>query len=176
MRAAVLAATLGTLLVPTLATAQEQQIEVLEDIETVLAVAPIPDPLSPGGALMRADCPYLVRIEAEDGSSQEWASCILSESPVEVPEFQGSIPTEPFVDSAGQCIWSSDYHWTTSDIAVWASEFEIVALPSGRVHVWAAFPAEPLECDVEGMPGGSPAADEPAESPAADEPEASPEA
>jgi hypothetical protein len=172
----VLAATLGTLLVPTLATAQEQQIEVLEGIETVLAVAPIPDPLSPVGALMRADCPYLVRIEAEDGSSQEWASCILSESPVEVPEFQGSIPAEPFVDSAGECIWSSDYHWTTSDIPVWASEFEIVALPSGRVHIWAAFPAEPLECDIEGMPGESPAADAPADSPAAEEPESSPEA
>ncbi len=171
-----LAATLGTLLVPTLATAQDRQVEVLEDIETVLAVAPIPDPLSPVGALMRADCPYLVRIEAEDGSSQEWASCILSESPVEVPEFQGSIPTEPFVDSAGECIWSSDYHWTTSDMPVWASEFEIVALPSGRVHIWAAYPAEPLECDVEGLPAESPPPKRAADSPAAEEPEGSPEA
>lgn len=176
MQAAVLAATLGTLLVPSLAMAQDQQIEVLEDIETVLAVAPIADPLSPVGALMRADCPYLVRIEAEDGSSQEFASCMLSESPVDVPEFQGSMPTEPFVDSAGECIWSSDYHWTTSDMPVWASEFEIVALPSGRVHVWAAYPAEPLDCEADGMPEESSAAEAAADSPAAEEPETSPEA
>jgi hypothetical protein len=160
--------------VPAIAVAQdEQQIEVLEDIETVLAVADSSSPGFPAGSIMRADCPYLVRIEAEDGSSEEWASCILNDEPVEIPENQGSIPTEPVVESGGECIWSSDYHWATSGMPVWASEFETVSLPSGRVHIWAAFPAEPLECVME-EPAESPAAEEPAESPAAEEPEASP--
>jgi hypothetical protein len=174
MRAAVLAATLATLLVPSVAAAQDQQIEVLEDIETVLAVADTSSPDFPVGSLMRADCPFLVRIEAEDGSSQEFASCMLSDAPLEVPENQGSVPTEPFLDSGGECIWTSDYHWTTSDSPVFASEFETVTLPSGRVHVWAAFPAEPLECGVEGPPEGSPAAEDAEESPAPEDAEESP--
>lgn len=176
MRAALLAATLGAILSPTVAVAQDQQIEVLEDIETVLAVAETSSPDFPVGSLMRADCPFLVRIEAEDGSSQEFASCMLSNAPLEVPENQESVPTEPFMESGGECIWTSDYAWVTSDTPVFASEFETVALPSGRVHIWAAFPAEPLECDVEGMPAESPAAEGAAESPAAEEPEASAEA
>jgi hypothetical protein len=177
IRGTLLAATLGALLVPSHAAAQERQIEVLEDVETVLAVAPIEDPLSPVGAIMRADCPFLVHIEAEDGSSQEFASCILSEAPVQIPENQGAVPSEPFVESGGECIWTSDYHWVTSDMPVWASEFETVALPSGRVHIWAAYPAEPLDCEDDGMPAGSPSAAEPGQaSPAAEEAESSPEA
>jgi hypothetical protein len=169
IRAALMVATLGALLVPSLAVAQDRQIELLEDVQTVLAVAPIEDPLSPVGAIMRADCPFLVRIEAEDGSSQEFASCMLTDEPVDVPENQGSVPLEPFVESGGECIWTSDYAWATIDAPVFASEFETVALPSGRVHLWAAFPAEPLECDVEGLPAESPAA--PEGSPEAGEPE-----
>jgi hypothetical protein len=172
MHAAVLAATLGTLLVPTLAAAQDQQIEVLEDIETVLAVADTSSPDFPVASMMRADCPYLVRIEAEDGSSQEFASCMLSDAPVDIPEYQGSAPSEPFVETGGECIWFSDYAFATSGTDVLASEFETVVLPSGRVHTWAAFPAEPLDCDVEEPAAESPAA----EAPAAEEPEASPEA
>ena len=76
-------------------------------------------------------------------------SCILSDAPLEIPENQGSVPSQPFVDSGGECIWTSDYAWATSGTAVVASEFETVALPSGRVHAWAAFPAEPVECPEE---------------------------
>jgi hypothetical protein len=176
---ALLAATLGALLVPTLAVAQEQQIEVIEDVETVLAVADTESPDFPVASLMRAHCPYLVRIEAEDGSAQEWSSCTLHEDePLQVPENQGAVPSEPFVENGGECIWTSDYAWVTMDAPVFASEFETVALPSGRVHIWAAYPAEPLACAVEEAAEESPAAEDAgvAEDVAAAEPAASPEA
>jgi hypothetical protein len=147
----VLAVGLTVALIPA-AGAAEGQTEIVEDIETVVAVADPASPDFPTGSLMRADCEYLVRVEAEDGSSQEWMSCTLSDRPMDEPTMQGSVPTSVVVDAGGECIWGSDYWTATDGSVVYASEFEVVTLPSGRVHSWAAFPAEPLECATEEAP------------------------
>jgi hypothetical protein len=150
-RSTVLAAVLAMALMPATASAQGQT-EILEDIETVVAVADPASPDFPVASLMRADCDYLVRVEAEDGSSHEWMSCTLSDEPLDIPENQGTVPEAAVIDAGGECIWGSDYWTATDGSVVYASEFEVVALPSGRVHSWAAFPAEPLECATEEAP------------------------
>jgi hypothetical protein len=151
VKTAVLTVGLAVALLPVAASA-ESQTEVLEDIATVVAVADPASPDFPVASLMRADCDYLVRVEAEDGSSQEWMSCTLSDEPLDMPENQGTVPTSALIDAGGECIWGSDYWTATDGSVVYASEFEVVALPSGRVHSWAAFPAEPLECETEDVP------------------------
>jgi hypothetical protein len=130
--------------------AADGHIEVLEDVATVVVVRdPATTPDFPVGSLSRADCAVLVRIVAEDGSSEEFQSCTLSDEPVMIPENQGTAPEATVTDAGGECIWSSDYHYTVDESDVKASAFEVTITPSGRVSAWSSYPAEPLDCPEE---------------------------
>ena len=142
-------AVLGLILVPGVVWA-EGGTDVLNDVPSVVAVVdPATTPDFPAGSLMRADCDVVVRVEAEDGSAQEWTSCTLSDEPVMIPENQGLVPDAVVVDSGGECIWSSDYWFTVDESEVYADAFEAVVTPSGRVYSWASYPAEPLDCALD---------------------------
>ena len=91
-----------------------------------------------------------MRVEAADGSAQEFMSCQLSDEPVMEPDFQGSAPESVVIDAGGECIWTSDYWYTKDESEVKASAFEMTVTPSGRVFAWSSFPAEPLDCPEEG--------------------------
>ena len=126
------------------------QIDVIEDVPTVVAVVdPATTPDFPVASLSRADCDVVVRVEAEDGSSQEWMSCTLSDEPVMLPENQGTAPAIPIVDAGGECIWTSDYWYTEDGSEVKAEAFQLTVLPSGQVFAWSSYPAEPLSCPSE---------------------------
>ena len=141
--------TLAAMMLPASASA-DGPVEVLEDVATVVAVKNQATTLDwPAASLSRAVCDVLVRTVAEDGSSQEFQSCLLSDEPVMIPENQGTAPAQTITDSGGACVWSSDYHFTTADTDVKASAFEVVVMPSGRVFAWSSYPAEPLECPAE---------------------------
>ncbi len=130
--------------------AADGHVEVLEDVATVVVVKdPATTPDFPLASLSRADCPVLVRVVAEDGSSEEFMSCTLSDEPVMIPENQGTAPDATIVDAGGECIWSSDYHFTVDESDVSASAFEVTITPSGRVSAWSSYPAEPLDCPEE---------------------------
>ena len=128
----------------------DEHIEVLEDVPSVMAVSdPATTPDFPVGSLSRADCDVLVRVVAEDGSSEEFMACSLSDEPVMIPENQGSVPSEPVTYGGGECIWSSDYQFATNEVDVKASAFEVTVTPSGRAFTWSSYPAEPLDCPEE---------------------------
>ena len=130
--------------------AADGHIEVIEDVSTVVAVvdqATTPD--FPVASLSRAVCDVVVHVEAEDGSSQEWMSCSLSDEPVMVPENQGTAPTTPIVDAGGECVWTSDFWYTKDGSEVKAEAFQVTVLPSGQVFAWSSYPAEPLDCPSE---------------------------
>jgi hypothetical protein len=130
--------------------AADGHLEVLEDVATVVAVKdPATTPDFPVGSISRADCAVLVRVVAEDGSSEEFASCTLSDEPVMIPENQGTAPDATILDVGGECIWSSDYHFTVDGSDVKASAYEVTITPSGRVSAWSTYPAEPLDCPEE---------------------------
>ena len=95
---------------------------------------------------MRADCAVIVNVTAEDGSSEQWQSCALSDQPTMVPENQGVPPTAVVLNSGGECVWTSDYWYAKDESIVMASAFEIVVTPQGRVFAWSTYPAEPLDC------------------------------
>ena len=130
--------------------AADGHVDVIEDVPTVVAVvdeATTPD--FPVASLSRADCDVVVRVEAEDGSSQEWMSCTLSDEPLMIPENQGTAPATPITDAGGECIWTSDY-WSAKDGSeVKAAAFQSTVLPSGEVFAWSSYPAEPLDCPAE---------------------------
>lgn len=141
-----LAAALSVMMLASVASA-DGHVDVIEDFPTVVSVVdPAATPDFPVGSLSRADCDVLVRIQAEDGSAEEWMSCQLSDEPVMVPEFQGMAPEDPIVDAGGECIWTSDYWYTNDGSEVKASAFELTVTPSGRVFAWSSYPAEPLDC------------------------------
>lgn len=130
--------------------AADDHIEVLENVATVVVVKdPATTPDFPVGSLSRADCAVLVRVVAEDGSSEEFMSCTLSDEPVMIPENQGTAPEATILDAGGECVWSSDYHFTMDESDVKASAFEVTITPSGRVSAWSSYPAEPLDCPEE---------------------------
>ena len=144
-----LASSLLLVALPGVASA-DGHVEVLEDVATVVVVKdPVATPNFPVGSLSRADCPVLVRVVAEDGSSEEFMSCTLSDEPVMIPENQGTAPETTILDAGGECIWSSDYHFTLDESDVKASAFEVAITPSGRVSAWSSYPAEPLDCPEE---------------------------
>lgn len=117
----------------------------LTNISTVIAVA-FPDDF-PVASLMRADCDWLQRVQRPNGSAVETMSCRLTtEPPLMRPENQGQPPTTAFVDAGGACVWTSDYWWTVADVPVHASSYRVVVTPSGRVHIKATYPAQPLVC------------------------------
>ena len=39
----------------------------------------------------------------------------LSDEPVMIPENQGVAPEVTIIDAGGECVWSSDYHFTTDE-------------------------------------------------------------
>jgi hypothetical protein len=121
------------------------KVDRLENIETVLAVA-MPDDF-PVASLMRGDCSSLVRIERPDGSATEIQDCQLNTKPVMIPEFQGALPSQAFVNAGPACMWFSDYWFYTAGIDVLASSFRYTVTPSGHVHIRAEYPATPLTCD-----------------------------
>lgn len=130
--------------------AADGHIDVLEDVPTVVAVKdPATTPDFPVQSLSRADCEAVVRIEAADGSSQEFMACTLSDEPVMIPENQGVAPEATVTDVGGECIWTSDYHYAVDESEVKAAAFEVVVTPNGRVFAWASYPAEPLACPEE---------------------------
>ncbi len=132
------------------AAAAEANVDVLEDVATVVAVVdPATAPDFPVASLSRADCDVVVHVEAEDGSSQEWISCLLSDEPVMIPENQGAAPAAPIVDAGGECIWTSDYWGMKDGSEVMAAAFQSTVLPSGQVFAWSSYPAEPLDCPAE---------------------------
>lgn len=130
--------------------AADGHIDVIEDVSTVVAVVdPATTPDFPVASLSRADCDVVVRVEAEDGSSQEWLSCTLSDEPVMIPENQGTAPATPVTDAGGECIWGSDYWFAKDGSEVKAAAFQVTVLPSGQVFAWSSYPAEPLDCPSE---------------------------
>ncbi len=132
------------------AAAADSHVDVIEDFPTVVAVVdPATTPDFPVASLSRADCDVLVRVEAADGSAEEWMSCTLSDEPVMVPEFQGVAPESAIVDAGGECVWTSDYWYTKDESEIKASAFEMTVTPSGRVFSWSSYPAEPLDCPEE---------------------------
>lgn len=140
---------LSVLILPSVVLA-DGHVDVLENVPTVVAVVdPSTTPDFPVASLSRADCEVLVRVEAADGSAQEFMSCQLSDEPVMEPEFQGSAPESVVIDAGGECIWTSDYWYTKDESEVKASAFEMTVTPSGRVFAWSSFPAEPLVCPEE---------------------------
>ena len=145
-----LASGLLALSLPGVAVAADN-IEVLQDVTTTLPVKdPAATPDFPVGSLSQVDCAVLVRVAAEDGSSQEFQSCTLSDVPVTPPDFQGTAPEATLTITGGECGWSSDYHTAKDGSDVWASAFEGTVRPSGRVFVWWSYPADPLDCPAQG--------------------------
>lgn len=117
----------------------------IEDFGSVVAVA-LPDDF-PVASLMRADCSFVERVQRPDGSAKETLVCDLSDEPVMNPDFQGVPPSRAFIDTGGECIWSSDYWWNTNETEVYADSFRVVVTPSGKVHATSTYSAEPLVCD-----------------------------
>ena len=128
-------------------TGGDERTDLLLDAATVVTVLdPATTPDFPKGAEMRADCDFMLRMEAEDGSAQEWQSCTLSDEPVTIPENQGVPPTVTITRTTGECEWASDYWFNTDGSMVVASASEVTVTPSGRVFIWSSYPAEPLVC------------------------------
>jgi hypothetical protein len=125
--------------------AAEASVDRIEAVDTVLAVA-FPDDF-PIASLMRAECAWVQRVELPDGSATESMVCDLSDEPVMIPEFQGTPPTRAFHHSGGACVWLSDYWFAKDGTDVFASSFEYVVTPSGKVHARSSYPAEPLACE-----------------------------
>ena len=127
--------------------------EVLEDVGTVLAVV---DPATtvdfPAGSIMRADCPLVVRIAAEDGSATEVMTCQLSDEPVMIPERQGVPPAATLSYGGGPCTWVSDFLAASEGTEVFADRFEVTVTASGHVLAWSTYGSEPTECEAETLP------------------------
>lgn len=110
--------------------------------ETVVPVAYANNPA--GVELMFAECDFVQRVERPDGSAVETQSCHLTGP---FFDFPGTPPTQAFNNSAGPCIWFSDYFSLTTDESVWASSVRLTVTPSGNVNVTTMYSAERLDCD-----------------------------
>jgi len=121
-------------------------VDLVMDFSTEVSVVDPSTPGFPEGALMKADCDFALRIEADDGSATEWLACTLSDEPIEPPEYQGTPPSASFTVTGGECSWESDYLRISSRSQVAASGFELTVTPSGQVFGWSSYPAEPLDC------------------------------
>ncbi len=112
MTLGLLAGVLMAGLLPGVAAADEQTDLLLDTASIVTVKDPATTPDFPIASVMRAVCDFVLRIEAEDGSAQEWQSCTLSDEPVMIPENQGVPPTTTITRTGGECVWASDY-WAT---------------------------------------------------------------
>ena len=120
-------------------------VDSIRDFDSVVAVARSAD--FPIASLMRAHCTVVVRVERPDGSARETQLCQLTDDPVMIPEFQGTPPTQAFIDEPGACVWSSDYWAYKNGTDVPASSIRIVVTPSGHVMATSTYPAQPLDCE-----------------------------
>jgi hypothetical protein len=129
------------------ATQTDAEVDVIEDVETVVAVA-MPDDF-PVGSVMRADCTVVMRVQFPSGSAHEMQSCTLKDEPVMVPENQGTPPDAVFNHSVGPCEWASDYWHAKDETTVYADSAHLVVAPTGEVHAWATYGVDPLDCEGE---------------------------
>ena len=106
---------------------------------TVVATAHTDTPF--GFELMFAECDFLQRVEHPDGSAHETQSCQLTGP---FFDFPGTLPDQAFNDSAGECVWGSDYWRSTDGSTVIASSRHLTVTPSGNVHVTSRYAADPL--------------------------------
>ena len=126
------------------ATAEEGAVERIAEVPTVLAVA-FPDNF-PVGSLSRAVCSSIQRVTMPDGSAKETQTCVLSDEPVIIAEFQGSAPDQALVYQGGGCQWLSDFAFALNGTDEYAESFRVVVTPAGQVHASSSYPAAPLEC------------------------------
>ena len=116
------------------------QAELLQDFDSFIRYT---DPTTGEGVRALVHCDVLVHLEAEDGSANEWQVCGLSE---DQPMGPVTPPATAVAETAGACIWTSDYDANGDGAYAAASGVELTVTPSGRVYVWATYPAEPLAC------------------------------
>jgi hypothetical protein len=116
------------------------QAELLQDFDSFIRYT---DPASGEGVRALVHCDVLVHIEAEDGSSNEWQACALGE---DQPLGPVTPPATAVTETAGECIWTSDYDADGDGSYAAAASIELTVSPSGRVYVWSSYPAVPLSC------------------------------
>jgi hypothetical protein len=114
--------------------------ELLQDFDSSIRYT---DPTTGEGVRALVHCDVLVHLEAEDGSTNEWQACALSED-----QPMGSVtpPATAVAETSGECIWTSDYDARGDGSYATATSVELTVTPSGRVYVWTTYPAEPLTC------------------------------
>ena len=108
---------------------------------TVVPVALADNPV--GVELMFAECDFVQRVEKPDGTAVETQHCQLTGP---FFDFPGTPPERAFTNTAGPCIWFSDYFLQTTGEDVLAESVRLTVTPSGRVSATTMYPAEPLEC------------------------------
>lgn len=122
---------------------KRQWLRSVTDFSTIMLVA---DGDSLDGSVMSADCLWATWIEYEDGTYEERLECMLSDDPVDPPEWQGVRPTETVTVGGGECEWTSDFWFATDGSDVWASSYEFTITPDGRVVGGTTYGAELLDC------------------------------
>ena len=106
--------------------------------ETVVPVALADNPA--GVELMFAECDFVQRVEKPDGSSVETQHCQLTEPFVAFP---GTPPERAFTNTAGSCVWFSDYFLQTTGESLAADSVRLTVTPSGKVSVTTMYPQNP---------------------------------
>jgi hypothetical protein len=127
-------------------TAADISVQVIRNFPSVVAVKPPTARDFPNNSLMRANCKWLYRVVQPNGSSIETEKCRLSDEPVMVPEFQGSVPRHRVVYGFGKCVWHSDYWGFTAGQDVLASSVRVLVTPRGEVYATSKYPRVPLVC------------------------------
>ena len=133
---------LGVLTSTALAKASVDRVD--EPFVTVVPVAFADNPA--GVELMFAECDFVQRVQKPNGTSVETQRCHLTGPFVEFP---GEPPTEAFTNTAGPCVWFSDYFAQTSGETVWAESVRLTVTPSGNVSVTTRYPADALSCSAD---------------------------
>lgn len=95
-----------------------------------------------GVELMFVECDFVQRVEKPDGSSVETQKCHLTEPFIVFP---GTPPERAFTNSAGTCLWFSDYFLQTTPESepLAADSVRLTVTPSGNVSVTTKYPPEP---------------------------------
>lgn len=147
---AIAALAIGSVAVP--ASAGTGSVQLIRHFPTVLAVRPPTSPDFPVASLMRANCKWLYRVVQPNGTSIETQKCRLSNEPVMIPEFQGSVPKHRVSYRTGRCTWHSDYWWHTAERDVMALNATVLVTPRGEVFVTSKYSKKPLDCPEEPAP------------------------
>lgn len=130
---------------PTVASAKAT-VDRVGPFTTVVPVAFV-DTNPAGVELMFADCDYVQRVQKPDGSSVETQHCQLTEPFVEFP---GTPPERALTNTAGECIWFSDYFANTTGETIYADKARLTVTPSGQVSATTFYPPNPksaAECE-----------------------------